>query len=431
MKKIFKFYATIIGLCLSFACRVDGAEFFRFGCYYSNDTIIISHVSADGRVLFGHIRNGDLIRWTPSEGLTTLGKPEGIEGNIFLESVSTNGETIRGYASSQKNIDYDVEFTWSRGLGYNLNYNFNADAINDHYLNDNDPRKKLIEPPSAYDNVTIRGNSPDGSVLLGDFSRRTNQQCYTIGFAWRKDVGVRKLRDKSGAIFSYASDMTEDQSTIFGRAVFSAGSISDVNTMSNGAVAAVWEKGSMIRPFADVLAEYGIDTGDLELHGIIDASDNGSVIVAVGKTENCVYETCVAYLSKADDSDRDELLDTWEFAYFGGLASNPEDDPDGDGLTNLEEVRMKTNPAVTDAVPFAVDMKCGDNICVVVSSSTNWLYTLQYSEHLIGDLWHDVGNQKRLAGTDGNISLEDNQSRGSGFYRVVAEKKIHTSTAPN
>lgn len=44
------------------------------------------------------------------------------------------------------------------------------------------------------------------------------------------------------------------------------------------------------------------------------------------------------------DADGDGLADAWEQQYFGGLAANPNDDPDGDGMTNLREYRAGTNP---------------------------------------------------------------------------------------
>jgi hypothetical protein len=45
------------------------------------------------------------------------------------------------------------------------------------------------------------------------------------------------------------------------------------------------------------------------------------------------------------DSDGDWLLDSWEIQYFGNITSqNGSGDPDGDGLGNLQEYQMGTNP---------------------------------------------------------------------------------------
>lgn len=50
----------------------------------------------------------------------------------------------------------------------------------------------------------------------------------------------------------------------------------------------------------------------------------------------------------ATDTDGDELPDAWEIAFFGNLSRTAGDDPDGDGMTNLVELRDYTNPADPD-----------------------------------------------------------------------------------
>lgn len=49
------------------------------------------------------------------------------------------------------------------------------------------------------------------------------------------------------------------------------------------------------------------------------------------------------------DADSDGLPDTWEIKYFGDISKyGPQDDPDGDGLTNLQEFQYGTDPTKTD-----------------------------------------------------------------------------------
>jgi hypothetical protein len=58
------------------------------------------------------------------------------------------------------------------------------------------------------------------------------------------------------------------------------------------------------------------------------------------------------------DSDGDGLPDAWEMAYFGHLNYGANDDPDGDGVNNLDEYRQGRNPtkgAVSN--PSAVDLR--------------------------------------------------------------------------
>jgi hypothetical protein len=52
------------------------------------------------------------------------------------------------------------------------------------------------------------------------------------------------------------------------------------------------------------------------------------------------------------DNDSDGLADNWEIQYFGNIAAyNAADDPDADGINNLQEFRAGTNPTTTTALP--------------------------------------------------------------------------------
>ncbi len=55
--------------------------------------------------------------------------------------------------------------------------------------------------------------------------------------------------------------------------------------------------------------------------------------------------------SQIVDSDGDHLPDAWEQKYFGNLASGPNDDPDGDGYSNLTELALGTSPIDANATP--------------------------------------------------------------------------------
>jgi len=49
-------------------------------------------------------------------------------------------------------------------------------------------------------------------------------------------------------------------------------------------------------------------------------------------------------LSTEQDTDGDALADAWEEQYFGSLEADPDDDPDGDGITNQREYQMGMHP---------------------------------------------------------------------------------------
>jgi len=52
--------------------------------------------------------------------------------------------------------------------------------------------------------------------------------------------------------------------------------------------------------------------------------------------------------STPTDTDGNGLSDTWEQIYFGHIAVDPNADPDGDGLSNLQEYKYHTNPLKAD-----------------------------------------------------------------------------------
>ncbi len=65
------------------------------------------------------------------------------------------------------------------------------------------------------------------------------------------------------------------------------------------------------------------------------------------------------------DTDSDGLPDSWEMQYFGTLAYNGADDPDGDGINNTQEYQSGTNPTTATPLPepnfnFIGDTEIGD-----------------------------------------------------------------------
>jgi hypothetical protein len=64
------------------------------------------------------------------------------------------------------------------------------------------------------------------------------------------------------------------------------------------------------------------------------------------------------------DTDGDLLSDGFECAFFGGLGTGPQDDPDGDGVSTLQELldgtdpmdKLSQGPVVADLSPAALDL---------------------------------------------------------------------------
>ena len=66
----------------------------------------------------------------------------------------------------------------------------------------------------------------------------------------------------------------------------------------------------------------------------------GPVVVTV----NGVASNGVIFTVGEIDVDGDGLPDNWELQYFGNLSQGANDDPDGDGITNLQEYQQGRNP---------------------------------------------------------------------------------------
>ncbi len=57
----------------------------------------------------------------------------------------------------------------------------------------------------------------------------------------------------------------------------------------------------------------------------------------------------IADMGTGWDSDGDGMADSWEIFYFGSIAANPGDNPDGDDRDNLAEYRQGGDPTIADA----------------------------------------------------------------------------------
>jgi hypothetical protein len=88
----------------------------------------------------------------------------------------------------------------------------------------------------------------------------------------------------------------------------------------------------------------------------------------------------------ADDRNNNGLPDSWELQYFGSLNApndGPNDDPDGDGFTNLQEYQAGLNPLVFDPLRFTqAQMLPGGGIQLSVLGNLGNSYALLASTNL-------------------------------------------------
>lgn len=120
-----------------------------------------------------------------------------------------------------------------------------------------------------------------------------------------------------------------------------------------------------------------------------------------------------------NDADNDTLPDDWELA--NGLANNsatgangPTGNPDGDGLTNLQEYIVGKNPLSSDTYMPGV-AKSTNGFTVSFSTISGRLYRVYASDDLVS--WTGLGSD--MSG-DGTVkSYEDATALPQRFYHVV------------
>jgi hypothetical protein len=133
-------------------------------------------------------------------------------------------------------------------------------------------------------------------------------------------------------------------------------------------------------------------------------------------------------------SDADGIPDWWRRAYFGhptGQAADQSrgpDDPDGDGVSNLTEYRMGTDPLAAASAPAAPQfsilkiLKAGTDVQLDLLSVSNWSYQLQRRDRLDSNpLWSNIG--PAVLSTGGVMTLNDAGGAvgGEKYYRVQAQ----------
>ncbi|WP_167320865.1 right-handed parallel beta-helix repeat-containing protein [Desulfosudis oleivorans] len=126
--------------------------------------------------------------------------------------------------------------------------------------------------------------------------------------------------------------------------------------------------------------------------------------VDIGADEYCSGESCFV------DNDGDGLSDTWEMTWFGSLDYGASDDPDNDGLTNLEEYEQGTHPApITvspgESIQAAIDLAINGDV-IVVEDGTYYEWGIDFKNKAI-----------TVRSANGPTAcFIDCRSNGRGFY---------------
>jgi hypothetical protein len=120
------------------------------------------------------------------------------------------------------------------------------------------------------------------------------------------------------------------------------------------------------------------------------------------------------------------LLSTWRTDNFGSTdnagAGADGQDPDGDGVTNIDEYTAGTDPNdPNDVFRVGSITRTGDTVSVVVPAKTGRIYSLQRRTDLIPGPWQNVVTVGSPA-ANGNLTLTDPAAIGDRwFYQVTVE----------
>ncbi|MBN1269218.1 MAG: hypothetical protein JXB04_06495 [Kiritimatiellae bacterium] len=156
-----------------------------------------------------------------------------------------------------------------------------------------------------------------------------------------------------------------------------------------------------------------------------DTSNNVQFVADDGRSEDNSVVTNLTYILVPYDSDVDDLSDGWEWDNFTTLAITADGDEDEDGSPNGDEFVAGTDPNATSSVflvEYLADMTGGTNFEINVSTESNRLYTIEFSDSLpaLGIPWTGFGNTNDGIGT----WLE---TRGSTNYSFVDDFTTNTS----
>jgi uncharacterized repeat protein (TIGR01451 family) len=121
----------------------------------------------------------------------------------------------------------------------------------------------------------------------------------------------------------------------------------------------------------------------------------------------------------ANDANNDGMEDAWELANFGTVNVNPNADPDGDGMSNLEEYLAGTNPNMANSALKLTGVRSqAGNILLNWQGGTNVTYYIQRSASLGANaVWQNVATNWASGLTIGSFT-DSTASNTANYYRI-------------
>ena len=140
---------------------------------------------------------------------------------------------------------------------------------------------------------------------------------------------------------------------------------------------------------------------------------NAAVPTVSGVSPNATWT-----LTVLPDADQDGLPDAWETEHE---VSNPDDDPDDDGLTNREEYEAGTDPNAATSVLKIDAVALPDGISLEFLAVSNRTYTVQYNNNLEAGDWTTLADVVARS-TNRFERVLDPTTQPARYYRLLTPR---------
>lgn len=127
-----------------------------------------------------------------------------------------------------------------------------------------------------------------------------------------------------------------------------------------------------------------------------------------------------AYEFYIQDDDQDQLPDSWEATYgLNTSVNDAEEDPDGDGFSNLAEYLLGNNPIDSSDRFYANEAVNlgGGSFEISWSSNAGKEYSIETSDNLTN--WTNTGGTYTATGSTTNATINIDVNADSAFFRVI------------